>query len=122
MIYLGSVFASSGEPATGLEMIQDLGSSFKVAGPAVLVDANIVRASRPNVLVVSDAGGPAARSDRLRVLDLSSISDAANKGSLSRLRKSRGRPTTSRSKASTLMSPPGHRARKWWSLPGLLVL
>jgi len=71
LIYVGSVVANAADQAKGLEVIQDLGTSFKVAGLPSPINAGTARPSGAGLLAFVGAANGEEKANWVGLLDLS---------------------------------------------------
>ena len=71
LIYIGSAVAAGANQTPGLEIVQDLGASFQIAGPLSAIDTGTVRLSGASLLAFTGAANRGEQSNRIGVLDIS---------------------------------------------------
>ena len=81
LVYLGGVSTGSVNDLPGLAVMQDLGSSFKTAGPPSQIDASTVRPSGGGLLAFTGSASGGANKNLVGILD---ISNPASTGKLLR--------------------------------------
>ncbi len=70
-VYIGSAAGAGASQTPHLEIVQDLGTSFRIAGPSPAGDAGPVRPMGVNFLAYTAAANPGEQNNRIGVLDVS---------------------------------------------------